>query len=1311
MSDNLDVAVRLRASVDQFTQGINKASGDFASALANIRDTSEQTGSAVEAALGKLGLRRHAEIEQEIKGVEDAYKQLADSGELSMRELAQAKLRMTERVKELRQETNGWGQSLIKMKAELATAGAAIYGITRTLSSAARESSTFATALAEVSTLLDDTSQLDGLRREVERLSLEFGGDVTTNAKALYQIISAGASDAAQATELLTASNKLAIGGVTDVATAADGLTSIINAYGAAAGGANNVSDAMFTAMKAGKTTIGELSASIGQVAPMAAQAGVGIEELLGSVAALTKGGVATTEAMTQVRAILTAVVKPSSQAAKMAKELGLEFNTTAVRSKGLASWLQEVKDKTGGNEEVMSQLFGRVEALNAVFALTGNAANDFANILESMGDKAGSTEEAVGKMMDTPAVRAARFEQALSSVHRSLGDAVTALSPLLEGLTGLINVFNSLDPATRMWLAGLGTLAVTLPAIVFALGRFKAAIDILRIGFVMATGATTAHTAAVNTNTAAINANAAAATRAGGLIKSAGAVAASGWIGWEIGTYLRNEFEVVEKAGIALAAGLTEVAARAKFAWEVIQSPGDALAAYDRLQAKLQDIDDQYADMFARVGQGSEQAAQQAQAAGDATAAGVGAAAAGAELLSDALKQVKDALEQIGDADLSAAIADLEAIRASGNLTLAEMLELDRLTDQVMRESFKRLGLDADQSLGLISQKAGDAVAALDAIRATIDNATVDGEVKMQALGAAIEKALAGADTLAAAEAVRARIEEMGKTGELVGQQLERAMREAQGRIDELTPGIGSVTEAYQQLGLTAPDALKKAAAAAREAYEVIRNSGATVAEQQRAWLAYAQAAIAANDGVADAALRAEAAVLGVAEQLDKIDGSAQRAAEAMAKVAAAHTQHINEAERATTALEREGAANVAAARAALEHAKAQGDLTEARRLEIAVADAQVESAANIAKAKMAEVAAAERLVAALQAEAEADGVVLDTERQAIEQAQQVVDAKREAAAAAQQAADAAKREADALRQAAATMREVSVDLVQWAQSVGVAAEQVDAFLDIVDRLRQAYYADGGSAEFAHEAETQWTNVAKAAAAAWQKFVDAKSAGESAANGIANATGNAADETRKLEAAARNAMQYSSALGAERLAQLRAALDDAQRKMQDLKDEAADTLAQLNDELAQMQGRYVDAQKARNAQRRAELQAQLEEARAAGNTDAVAQLVKAMRVLDQIAAAQLEEAKAREAEARERAKEQPAPDAAPTPEPQTQAPVPPPSRSTQPVPPPAPQGRSTNWQIHVSVSGNLDPERLARELKPHLERIMRLTE
>ena len=100
---------------------------------------------------------------------------------------------------------------------------------------AARAALDFGAAMSEVSTLLKDTSGMAALTTNVRALTREFGGDHVTEAKALYQIISAGATDAAQATDLLRVSNQLALGGVTDVATAADGLTTILNAWKTAA--------------------------------------------------------------------------------------------------------------------------------------------------------------------------------------------------------------------------------------------------------------------------------------------------------------------------------------------------------------------------------------------------------------------------------------------------------------------------------------------------------------------------------------------------------------------------------------------------------------------------------------------------------------------------------------------------------------------------------------------------------------------------------------------------------------------------------------------------------------------------------------------------------------------------------------------------------------------------------------------------------------------------------------------------------------------------------------------------------------------
>ena len=177
----------------------------------------------------------------------------------------------------------------------------------------------FEKAMAEVSTLLDDTSSLDNLGESVKNLSVEFGQAPVDQAKALYQIISAGASTAAEQMENLTVANKLAVGGVTDVATAADGLTTVLNAYAGTGLDVNRISDILFQTMKSGKTTIGELSSSIGNVATIAAQTGVSFDEIGAAVGTLTKAGINTSQSMDALRGVLSAVLKQSDQSVKMA--------------------------------------------------------------------------------------------------------------------------------------------------------------------------------------------------------------------------------------------------------------------------------------------------------------------------------------------------------------------------------------------------------------------------------------------------------------------------------------------------------------------------------------------------------------------------------------------------------------------------------------------------------------------------------------------------------------------------------------------------------------------------------------------------------------------------------------------------------------------------------------------------------------------------------------------------------------------------------------------------------------------------------
>jgi len=295
-------------------------------------------------------------------------------------------------------------------------------GVTAIMAIAVKQAVEFEKAMDEVSTLVGDTTNMDKLTNSVRAVSREFGQAPVEQAKALYQIISAGAETAAEQMTLLTASNKLAIGGVTEVSIAADALTTILNAYSLEASQATDISDLLFVGMKAGKTTIEEMGLSIGTVATIAAQTGVGIDELVAGVATLTKSGISTSEAMSGLRGVLSAVLKQSGRSVNMANELGVAFNAQALEAKGLAKFLDDIQVAAGGDAEKLQKLFGRVEGLTAVMSLGANGAEEFNSILEQTGQRAGETDKAFGKMAQGSAFQLDRLKVSIGLIAEAIG-------------------------------------------------------------------------------------------------------------------------------------------------------------------------------------------------------------------------------------------------------------------------------------------------------------------------------------------------------------------------------------------------------------------------------------------------------------------------------------------------------------------------------------------------------------------------------------------------------------------------------------------------------------------------------------------------------------------------------------------------------------------------------------------------------------------------------------------------------------------------------------------------------------------------
>lgn len=300
----------------------------------------------------------------------------------------------------------------------------------------------FQKSVAEVNTLLPENAKLtDDITDSLIELSTQFGTRPQAQAQALYQVISSGAATGADAVELLASANELALGGLAELGDVVNVLTDVINVYGAENINAQEASDALFTTVRLGKTNISELSASIGQVIPLSERLNVSFDEIGAALATLTTQGLTTNQRVTQLNALFTAILKKGGDVEKtFGKDVAEAFNITALRTKGLNQFLQDLITATGGSEEVLVKLLGRAEAAQAVFGLTGNATATFTNNIAQFSDKAGAASDAAQELQGSLDFQLQAADQ---SVTNLINKITSELEPATTRILAAFNAFS----------------------------------------------------------------------------------------------------------------------------------------------------------------------------------------------------------------------------------------------------------------------------------------------------------------------------------------------------------------------------------------------------------------------------------------------------------------------------------------------------------------------------------------------------------------------------------------------------------------------------------------------------------------------------------------------------------------------------------------------------------------------------------------------------------------------------------------------------------------------------------------------------
>lgn len=324
----------------------------------------------------------------------------------------------------------------------------AVSQLNGTLQDITADSRAFGTAMKATNTMAGKNAEgFANLKGQVADLSktLPIARDELANG--LYQVISNGVPED-NWIDYLNKSAKASVGGIADLGETVKVTSTVIKNYGLAWDAAESVQDKIQLTAKNGVTSFEQLAQALPRVTANASTLGVSIDELLASFATLTGVSGNTNEVATQMAAIFTALVKPSSEATEMAEKMGIEFNAASIKAAGgLRNFLTQldasVKEYAAANgvleQEVYAKLFGSAESLRALTPLTNQLAEKFSENVDAMANSAGTINAAYNEMSSTGSATTQMLKNQLGAITDVVAGFVGGAVPILSFTSQLV--------------------------------------------------------------------------------------------------------------------------------------------------------------------------------------------------------------------------------------------------------------------------------------------------------------------------------------------------------------------------------------------------------------------------------------------------------------------------------------------------------------------------------------------------------------------------------------------------------------------------------------------------------------------------------------------------------------------------------------------------------------------------------------------------------------------------------------------------------------------------------------------------------
>ncbi|WP_252238533.1 phage tail tape measure protein [Clostridium sp. VAP51] len=387
------------------------------------------------------------------------------------------------KIDEFANKMNNVSEKTGQMANKMKPASTAILGLGVASSTA---STVFEDSMAKVFTIADQTEvSYDDMKKAIMDLSSQTGISANDIADNVYNAISAG-QKTGDAVNFVNNATKLAKAGFAESSQTLDVLTTTLNAYGLEAKEVSNVSDKLVMTQNLGKTTVAELSSSMGKIIPTANSMGVSLDQLCSGYALMTSKGIATAETTTYMNSMMNELGKSGTNASKALKEMtGSTFQELIASGKSLGDILAIMDNGAKANGKSLADMFGSAEAGKAGLVLATDSGEAFNDVLGKMNDSAGATDKAFERMSNTTGNT---FKKSMNDMKISaiqMGDVLAPITTsIANGLKNITSWLSSLSEGQLKAIASIGGIIIGSTALLMVISKVSATLSVLAKGF-----------------------------------------------------------------------------------------------------------------------------------------------------------------------------------------------------------------------------------------------------------------------------------------------------------------------------------------------------------------------------------------------------------------------------------------------------------------------------------------------------------------------------------------------------------------------------------------------------------------------------------------------------------------------------------------------------------------------------------------------------------------------------------------------------------------------------------------------------------